>query len=306
MSFRLPFFSLLIALLLGPATVSTALDDWYSDVEEHHMYFEGIYEMSEKNVVSGYEDGSFKPMNEVNRMEALKMILVATGATQQSDFHLDIDSKDLDFTDIEEDAWYLPYLAWGLEHDVISENKENLLRPGMSINRAEALKILITAAGKKSELPSIESDEWFTAYLQYGIDHSLITPDAYGDYHPEAVMTRGELCDLLYRFMNAPYTGVVEYGIASYYGWNFDGRNTASGTLLDAYGYMAAHKTLPFGTKIKVTSLSSEKSIVVEVVDRGPYTEGYIVDLTPAAFEVLGSLPTGILRVRVEVLTSME
>lgn len=302
MKSRLLPFSLLIALLFPPAVLSGALESWYSDVEDHHMYYDGIYAMTEAEVVSGYADGSFLPMNEVNRVEALKMILTATG-------HSDLDSEtvqELSFPDIEETAWYVPYVSWSVENKILTGNADGTLRPEASVNRAEALKMLILASGKIEELPGIPSDEWYSSYLQYGIDHALITPDKNGDYTPEATLTRGELCDLLYRFQSAPYTGTVEYGIASYYGWSFDGHNTASGTPLDADGTMAAHKSLPFGTKIKITSLNTEKSVVVEVVDRGPYTDGYIVDLTPGAFEVLSSLSTGILNVRLEVLSAED
>lgn len=302
MKSRLPFLGLVISLLFPPAVLSGALENWYSDVEEHHMYYDGIYAMTEAEVVSGYADGTFLPMNDVNRVEALKMILSATG-------HAGLGSEsivDLSFSDMEEGAWYLPYVSWSFTNGIITGDGDGTLRPEATVNRAEALKMLVLAAGEKENLPGVASDEWYTAYLQYGIDHALITPDKNGDYAPEAALTRGELCDLLYRFQNEPYTGSVEYGIASYYGWSFDGHNTASGTPLDADGYMAAHKTLPFGTKIRITSLDSEKSVTVEVVDRGPYTEGYIVDLTPAAFEVLGSLSTGLLNVRVEVLSTKD
>jgi rare lipoprotein A len=148
----------------------------------------------------------------------------------------------------------------------------------------------------------VASDEWFSAYIAYGSEHALLVPDSMGDYLPSAELTRGELADLIYRFKKEPYTSQVEYGIASYYGYSFDGHNTASGTALNAYGYMAAHKTLPFGTIVRITNLSTNTYVDVEVVDRGPYTEGYVIDLTPTAFEQIGSLSTGILNVRLEVL----
>jgi rare lipoprotein A len=295
----LPKYALLLTLLFPQVVLSEPSEPIYHDLQEHHMYYEGILAMTEAGAVSGYADGSFLPMNEVNRVEALKMILEATGqapSESEKDF-------ELNFPDVEEDAWYLPYVNWSLEKEILTGNDDGTLRPAETINRVEALKILVLATDNKSELPSLANDEWYTAYLHYGIDHALITPDKEGSYTPEAPLTRGELCDLLYRFQNAPYTGTVEYGIASYYGWSFDGRNTASGIPLDADGFMAAHKTLPFGTRIRVTSLKTEQSVIIEVVDRGPYTEGFIVDLTPGAFQILDSLSTGILNVRLEVLS---
>jgi len=144
----------------------------------------------------------------------------------------------------------------------------------------------------------------YSAYIAYGEQKAFITPDANNDYLPSAKLTRGELCDLLYRFANAPYTGQSEWGKATYYGYSFDGANTASGKALEAYGYMGAHKTLPFGTIVRVINVDTNLYVDIEIVDRGPYGEGRIIDLTPAAFEVLSPLGAGILNVRLEVLTN--
>ena len=91
-------------------------------------------------------------------------------------------------------------------------------------------------------------------------------------------------------------------GIASYYGAKFHGRNTASGVPYDMYALTAAHKTLPFGTIVKVTYLPSGKSVVVEINDRGPFTPGRIIDLSAAAAKEIGLYSAGIGKVRVEIL----
>ena len=82
-------------------------------------------------------------------------------------------------------------------------------------------------------------------------------------------------------------------GYASWYGREFHGRKTASGGKFDMYDMTAAHKTLPFGTVLKVTNLSSGKSITVVINDRGPYKKNRIIDLSYAAGRELGILAKG-------------
>ena len=292
---------LALSLFLPESFLSTAdaADDWYTDVSTQSSTYDGVFYLYQSGIVEGYEDGTFKPDQAVNRVEALKMIL---GATSHDATSLDPTLIIPTFPDMDLSGWYTPYvnLAWHL--GVLAGNDDGTLAPETTVNRVEALKMLILAADKKSDLPSIESDYWYSAYLQYGIDHALVTPDSTNDYLPAATLTRGELCDLIYRFQKEPYTGQVEYGIASYYGRSFDGHNTASGTALDTDGFMAAHKTLAFGTIVRITNTDTNTFVDVTVVDRGPYTEGYIIDLTPTAFENIGTLSAGLLHVRLEVL----
>lgn len=92
-------------------------------------------------------------------------------------------------------------------------------------------------------------------------------------------------------------------GYATYYGKKAHGRKTADGSRHDAYGYVCAHRTLPFGTQLRVTHVRSGKSVVVKVTDRGPF--GYkdrIVDLSWAAARDLGMLSEGVAKVKVEVV----
>ncbi len=297
MKSRFPLFSLILALVFPPALLSHAEENWYDDVAENQEYYTAIVAMTEAGVVSGYEDGSFQPLKEVSRVEALKMILEATGHDKD-----DAGTDNAPFDDMDLDAWYAPYVDYAYQEEILTGDDEGTLRPDASVNRVEALKMLILAADKTSELPGVSNDMWYISYLEYAVENALLVPDSSGDYQPEALLSRGELCELLYRFQSHPYTGEVEFGDATYYGYGSNGSNTASGTTLDAYGYMAAHKTLPFGTRVRVTNVNNNQSVVVTIVDRGPYGEGRIVDLTPAAFEELGSLSTGVLDVRLEVL----
>lgn len=92
-------------------------------------------------------------------------------------------------------------------------------------------------------------------------------------------------------------------GIASYYGPEFAFRRTASGEMFDPREMTAAHRTLPFGTKIRVTNLENGKRVVVRVNDRGPYRKSRVIDVSHAAARKLGFAGQGTARVRIDVLS---
>ncbi len=94
----------------------------------------------------------------------------------------------------------------------------------------------------------------------------------------------------------------VEEGIASHYSDNLHGGPTASGETYDMNAMTAAHKTLPFNTKVRVTNKNNGKSVVVRINDRGPFIEGRIIDLSGAAADQVGLRQTGIAPATVEVL----
>jgi rare lipoprotein A len=94
-------------------------------------------------------------------------------------------------------------------------------------------------------------------------------------------------------------TGSASYGLASYY--SYPGR-TANGERYDPKQLTAAHRTLPFGTKLQVTNLNSGRSVVVRINDRGPFIRGRVVDVSYAAARELNLLHSGTAKVKVEVL----
>ena len=90
---------------------------------------------------------------------------------------------------------------------------------------------------------------------------------------------------------------------ASYYADKFTGKRTASGKRFDNNKYTAAHKKLPFGTKVKITNEANGKSVVVEVIDRGPFVRTREIDLTRRAFmEIAQNKGSGQMKVTIEVL----
>jgi rare lipoprotein A len=120
-------------------------------------------------------------------------------------------------------------------------------------------------------------------------------------------LATGVLAILVFTPFNAVASGhhrtQALQGTASYYGGRFHGRKTASGERFNQNAMTAAHKTLPLGTKVRVTNLRNGETVDVKINDRGPYIKGRIIDLSKGAARRLGMIRSGIAKVRLEVVS---
>jgi rare lipoprotein A len=92
----------------------------------------------------------------------------------------------------------------------------------------------------------------------------------------------------------------TQTGLASFYGHAHDGKSTANGENFDHRNLTAAHRTLAFGTSVRLTNLENGKTVTVKITDRGPFVRGRIIDVSLAAARVLGIQDKGVTRVRLE------
>ncbi len=97
------------------------------------------------------------------------------------------------------------------------------------------------------------------------------------------------------------WAGYTEVGKASFYSDQHQSEKTASGDLYDANRKTAAHRKLPLGSRLKVTNVSNEKSVVVTINDRGPFSRNLLIDLSKSAFNSIGDTSDGTIRVRIEM-----
>lgn len=96
--------------------------------------------------------------------------------------------------------------------------------------------------------------------------------------------------------------GGGQTGLASYYADRYHNGKTASGEPYDRNANTAAHMTLPFGSRVRVTNVANGRSVVVRINDRGNFTRGRVIDLSRAAFSAIGNTRDGLIRVRLEVM----
>ncbi|MBI3848954.1 MAG: septal ring lytic transglycosylase RlpA family protein [Verrucomicrobia bacterium] len=97
-------------------------------------------------------------------------------------------------------------------------------------------------------------------------------------------------------------TTSAELGVASFYADRYQGNPTASGEIFDMHQLTAAHPRLAFGTRVKVTHLGNQRSVIVRINDRGPFLQGRIIDLSLAAAQELQMVRAGLAQVKVEIL----
>ncbi|UCD59304.1 MAG: septal ring lytic transglycosylase RlpA family protein [Candidatus Hydrogenedentota bacterium] len=125
-------------------------------------------------------------------------------------------------------------------------------------------------------------------------------------YYRNSPSTSAPSSDVNIRYRNTPRksarpSGTI-YGVASWYGRKYHGRRTSNGEIYNMHAHTAAHRTLPFGTVIRVTNLRNGCRTVVRINDRGPFVAGREIDLSYQAARDLGMLDTGLERVRLEIL----
>jgi peptidoglycan lytic transglycosylase len=109
-------------------------------------------------------------------------------------------------------------------------------------------------------------------------------------------------CSTLPMKSEPKWIGYKEFGKASFYSLKYQFRKTASGERFNQLAKTAAHKTLPLGSKVKVTNIKNGKSVIVKINDRGPYVKGRIIDLTWFAFNAIASTSSGVIDVSIEVI----
>jgi len=274
----------------------------FSDVASNHPNFDAITYLHENGIVEGYDDNTFRPDQAVNRAEALKILLLGSDV-----FVPDIQPQDI-FPDVLSDSWYGKYVLKAKNLAIVKgDDSTGLFRPGDTVNLAEALKMLLKTNDINASAPSsnpywdVSKDAWFGPYFEYARLAGLLDQASNENVYPATPVTRGILAELMYRLATNDF--IMADGKASYYGEKFHGRTTASGEIFDASAFTAAHLTYPFGTRLKVTSVETGKSVVVRVNDRGPYVSdpSRIIDLSKAAFEYIAPLSRGIIEVKIEV-----
>ncbi len=277
----------------------------FTDVKEGNFYYVAISYLKQQNIISGYDDNTFKPSQEINRAEALKMLTVTSGLFSDSEDSLTTPETP-PFNDTPLDAWYTKYISAAKDKGVVNGNPDGNFKPETSINLAEALKIYLearNAAGDTIDYTGVEETmfddtapgEWYTKYTSYAGHNNLINIYYSNTINPTQALTRGYLAEIIYRTLK--HKEGSEFGKATFY----QGRSLKSGDSFDTDMFTTAHKTLPFGTILTVTNLANGKSVLVKVTDRGPYPPGRVIDLSKNAFSVLASPSVGVINVEYKI-----
>ena len=310
----------------------------FYDVNKGDTYYVSISKLREWDIIEGYEDGTFKPSQRINRAEALKMITLSTGVFTEEEMEAEPEpseeyeadpseeSAENDnnseseepvaeesippFPDTPLDAWYTKYLSAAKELEIIHGHPDGTFRPSDEINLAETLKILFESMLTQTELDmertkeylyeDTPEDAWFSTYTSYAGAIGIINIYPSNTVNPSQKMSRGYLAEVMYRAIMSQEG--YEFGKATWYGGVFQGNTTASGEIFDKNELTAAHKYLPFNSVVEVTNLANGESVEVRITDRGPYGPGRVIDLSSEAFSRIASLGAGVINVQYKVV----
>lgn len=172
----------------------------FIDVSSSNEHYASISSLVEQGTLEGYEDDTFRPDQEVNRAEALKMFLLGMGVGVNEN-----SSAGLLFSDVNTEAWYAPYVGTAVTEGVVQGYADNTFRPEQTVNRAEAMKMLALAGGIDISKPSISPfmdigiDAWYSGYAEFAKNQNIVPPQTDGLWHGEDAMTRGEIAEMVYR-----------------------------------------------------------------------------------------------------------
>ncbi len=181
----------------------------FSDVDSSHTNFKAIKYLKENEIISGYEDGSFKPEKTVSRVEALKMILLG----------LDIEITpvlDLGFPDTSNQQWYSNYVGTAVSKGIAKGYPDGTFGPGNTVNRAEYIKILLGSAriapDSVSEDPyaDVSADAWFSPFVNYSKVKNIF-PLTTNLFEGGKGVTRAEVAETIYRLIVLRETGAGSY-----------------------------------------------------------------------------------------------
>lgn len=276
----------------------------YSDVSEGNPYYMAISYLTEKGLIKGYDDGTYKPNQWINRAETLKILILASGIATEEEI-ANMEAKTMrPFTDTPLDSWYTNYLIKAAEKGIIDGYPDGSFKPGNDINLAETLKIFFESLAEDIDYSKTEEflyddtplNEWFTKYTAFAASKGIINIYASNTVNPSQIVSRGYLAEIIYRYMKS--LEGYEFGKATWYGAAVQGNGTASGETFDKDKFTAAHKYLPFGAIVEVINLANGKTVEVKINDRGPYGHGRVLDLSSSAFSQIASLGSGIIDVQ--------
>lgn len=185
-------------------------DDLFWDVDLNNEYYYVVTHVGNIGVFDGYDDGSFKPYESINRAEFLKVLVEFSGVTPNSTY-------GNCFSDVGTD-WYAPYVCYAESRGWVNGYADGTFRPGDTVNKAEALKMLLEvreapiSACVYGAAMDVSAEEWHCPYFQFSNEYNLTDlyeggDYSFGYYYPAELMIRGEVADMFFRY-DLNYLGV--------------------------------------------------------------------------------------------------
>lgn len=181
----------------------------YVDVSTGYKHYQAIVALSDRGVIKGYSDRTFRPAGTINRAEAVKILVEArfsdVDIARALDDHTARGHAYINLPDVRMGDWFGPYVELAYRNAIVRGYPDNTFKPANTINFAEGLKIAIGAYRidptetpfRDSALIYMKPSDWFSPYFSYARENGVINPEKF--YHPGQAMTRGEFAEIIYR-----------------------------------------------------------------------------------------------------------
>lgn len=203
---------LISAVVILALTSPSASANTFSDVEEGHPYFIPATYLSDKDIVNGYPDGTFRPFNEINRAELLKILIEGANISTEN-------PTTNCFPDVPFKEWYAPYVCTAKSNGFISGYPDGTFKPEQFVNKVEAIKMLgeiydwnLTEATSTPIFSDTPENQWYAPYLKYAKMKNFL-PSSGDVYNPDFFITRGSISETLYRQLATLESGEDTFSI---------------------------------------------------------------------------------------------
>ncbi len=257
----------------------------FTDLEPGAWYINFLKEAVIRRLVTGYTDNTIKPNKSVTKGELYTLLYRVVPE------ELKMASPVPQAKDINENDWFFDGLQFALSQKINNTDQDGNINPLRELNRGHVAQFISDYINwhteKTKPIPVVKTP---AAPTPIPTIQQPVTPNP---FDPTSLSSNQNNTD-----KNSPNS----FGDASFYADIFEGKITASGEVFSQQKLTAAHKTLPFGTVLKVTNRENAKTINVTVTDRGPFIAGRIIDLSKLAFNSIADLSSGVINVSIEVV----
>ena len=186
-----------IGLFIASSSITYAAS--FSDVPDTSSDYKAIEYLKQKGVITGYSDGTFQPQKTINRAEALKMVLSATGQTQDT-------TTTIKFPDVKTTDWFYKYVQNGLSLGIVKGYSDGTFKPANNINIAESLKVIlltfkitVPTEVTTNPFPDVDKSVWYAVYASTAKQKQIFEAEDDGKLHGEKDITRGQFAQAIYR-----------------------------------------------------------------------------------------------------------
>jgi predicted DNA-binding antitoxin AbrB/MazE fold protein len=192
----------------------------FSDVPANHNHYPAIEYLKSKGLIKGYEDGTFKPEQTINRAEALKILFLGRDVLKKEDQNSN--SEEMAFADVKSSDWFFDYVKRAFQTTIVEGYEDGTFKPANPINIAESLKIVTIglngevpqATAEKVIFEDVKNSDWYFKYVEFLLGKQVLEPNNELRLEAGKNITRAEFAEITYRLLLAGENNLDKYPLS--------------------------------------------------------------------------------------------